>query len=351
MKKNKPSRLHFILFLILSVVAIAQLSWWVIFQVGEGARITAYQQTIWEQQMTMTSERLNEPGDMTDADLRVWLVNTFPDLILSNDGKLSVRMDAENRLDQLARKRVRMFVSEGAFFSLLLLGGVWFLYWTIKKKADLESRTTGILNLASSGMKDPIASLQRDIAQLEKNEMADDDRLKLISEIKNNIFKISHACNHVSLIRSLSAGKRKIPMTLIDIAEKAKAILSEFDSSFKDLGFIIESDIAEEIKAVTNPERWSLIARSYLLMAVKVIGHDRKIKIALISADGYGRLKITCDIITSSDEIINDQIVPEFVNLRDMAELAGGKALLNLDDDLNRISLILDLPLFTEENI
>ena len=351
MKTNKPARWHFILFVILSIVAIAQLSWWVIFQVGEGARITAYQQTIWDQQMILASERLNEPGDMTAADLNKWLAGTFPDLALSGDGELSVGADAKHRLDQLARKRVRMFVSEGAFFSLLLLGGVWFLYWTIKKKADLENSTAGILNLASSGMKNPIKSLQHDITLLEKNDMADQDRLKLVSGIKNNIFKISHACNHVSVIQSLSAGKRKISMSLVDIAEKTKAILSEFDSSFKELGFTIESDIAMDIKTVTNPERWTLIARSFLLMAARIDSKNQVLKIGLQKIDGQARLTVARENIVDVKRIITEQIEPELSNLNSLAALLGGRTMLYKTSDPDRLALTLETPLFAEENI
>ncbi|MEE9553971.1 MAG: hypothetical protein V3W18_06695 [candidate division Zixibacteria bacterium] len=350
MKKNRPTRWHFILFLILSVVALAQLSWWVIFQVGEGNRISTHQNDIWIQQMATAEQRLDETGD-SDIVSKQWLQNTFPDLELSLDGELTVTSEAKKRLDTVARKRVRMFVSEGAFFSLLIFAGIWFLYWTIKKKTDLENQTAGILTMASAVMKDPAELLQRDIELLEQSGISEPERTRLIAGIKTHIFKISHACNHVSVIQSLAAGKRKISINLTDLSKKTASILSEFDNPFEQLELSVEIDIEENVKAVTNPERWSLIARSYLLMAARIVADDKGINIALRNTDGYARLNVSCEIMAKSDEIINAQIEPEFENLRAMAELIGGKGMLSKADDSNMITFVLDLPLFIEENI
>ena len=147
-----------------------------------------------------------ESVDLPRDEQSLWLEVNFPDLMLDmKSGNLAVTPEAEDRLNNLAHKRVRMFVSEGAFFSLLVLTGVWFFYWALRKRIELETRTAEILSAASSGLQKPIAALRDDVGTLSEIVSANPEGRDMVNKMRYNLRMITDTCENVSLVRMFSA--------------------------------------------------------------------------------------------------------------------------------------------------
>ncbi len=338
MKNRGSFRWHFVLFVVLSLVAIAQLSWWVIFQVREGARISDNQRLIWNQQMELVLRRLDSPEGQNPAQFREWLNNTFPDLALSDDGRsLTITEQAENRLDGLARKRVRMFVSEGAFFSLLVLSGVWFLYWTLRRKVEMENQTAGIISAASTGIKNPISALGEDILALSGTNLSESGRDELLSRMKSNIGAISETCDRMSMLRLLSASRRKTPLSLNNLSEAAGALFAEIDGTLKTSGFKLESSVEPGLSSVTNLERWLAAVRGLMQIAMRITG-EKIIKADFSRIENKAVLRISRrGVFESSGDHEFDSaymlFAPEFNMIKETGEMTGAEISLARTDD------------------
>ena len=164
MNYNNPRRWHFVIFIVLSAVAIAQLSWWVVFQVQQGDRLIEAQMEIWNQQIAVAEMHLQR-SEMEFSERERWLEEHLPDLEFTEDhDNIVVTVTAMAALENKAKKHVRMFVSEGAFFSLLVLAGIWFLYWALRERFQIEKRTAQILASAVDELNKPLESLSRMIA-------------------------------------------------------------------------------------------------------------------------------------------------------------------------------------------
>ena len=349
MKKSNQLRLHFILFLILSVVAIAQLSWWVIFQVKEGSRITSQQTEVWNQQIIIARAYF-EIADLADAEKSLWLKTNFPDLQLEKESRvLIVTADAQRRLNNLAQKRVRMFVSEGAFFSLLVLSGVWFFYWALRKRIELENRTVGILGAASSGLKNPISTLKTDIEKLLSSGQSDSSRNELINRISSNVRKIADTCESVSLIQMLTASRRKIKLEMVNISEDTETVVNHYKDSQIKPDLEVASDVEKNLTAVTNPAYWSKIVWGLLRIVDNHVAEKTVINAKFGRESNSAILKIKCMPVMGNREIndVRDEIESELGIIRELAETIGVKIKV-LPDDGNTISLEAELPLLEE---
>ncbi len=348
MKRSNPMRLHFTLFLILSIVGIAQLSWWVIFQIGEGDRITKLQEEIWNQQTSLALSKM-EAADLSSAEMNEWLSANFSDLRLAGDQEnIEITREALDRLDKIARKRVRMFVSEGAFFSLLVLTGVWFFYWTLRKRVELENRTSAIIHAASSGMKAPIETLKQDIQNLSNSDIPLSEQKEMAGRLGSNIKKISDTCEHVSIIQMLGTSKRKIPLEVTDISAHTARIAESLKSSLQGTDTVLNLDIEPDLKAVSNPGYWSSIVQSLFRKAEDFSRIELSLSKKGIKAELYIKYDLKVKSEASSGDLTVAEVEANLEIVRELAEKIGvGIPALEADSDRG-IIIRAEIPLFDE---
>jgi signal transduction histidine kinase len=349
MKRPSPYRLHFILFLIISIIAIAQLTWWVVFQVQEGGRVSSFQRALWNQQMDIARTYF-ENAELTESEQSSWLNANFPDLRVDpENGNLTVTEKAARRLNDLAHKRVRMFVSEGAFFSLLILSGVWFFYWALRKRIELEYRTANILSAASSGLQKPIAAIRDDIGRLADIIASSQAGEDIIRRISSDVQKIADTCENVSLVRMLSTSKRKLELELIDISSRIELSVNEYRSShgLSDSKFV--SEINKDLSAVTNPHQLSRIVGEMLNIAGDYAGNKGTIDVKLKRENQSAILNI--DWRPAENNKNGNTILREIEStsaiIRELAETIGAKVVVQSEDG-EKTAFRLEVPLFEE---
>lgn len=348
MKKPNPLRLHFVIFLTLSTVAIAQLSWWVIFQVQEGARITSLQQSFWDQQRKVASAYLENTG-LSEAEKSSWLTTNFPDLELDDDGNLKITSRAAEGLNELAQKRVRMFVSEGAFFSLLVLTGVWFFYWALRKRIDLEGKIESILSSAATSLKNPITSVNEDLRAISANSKSGAVDIELLNRISFNIQKIADTCESVTLIKMLATSKRKIELELTNISTVLESVLNDYEKSHARPDFQINPDFQANLMAVTNPQQLARIIQNMIRISDNYIAEKGVIDVRLYKAPKRGILSIKWKPASENEDLeaICEKIESESGILRELSETIGVKIKVEIEEN-NSICVTAELPLLEE---
>jgi len=349
MKKSNPIKLHFTLFLILSVVALAQLSWWVIFQVQEGSRLTSQQQAVWNQQIDMARTYFNLVNPY-DAEKSPWLKANFPDLQLDTlSGEFSVSPGARQGLSRLAQKRVRMFVSEGAFFSLLVLTGIWFLFWSLRKRIELENKTAAILNAASSGLKIPVAGIRSDIESLLSSSQTGSSQREIIDKISSNLQKIADTCESVSLIQMLGASKRKIKLEMTDISRATKSAVDDYLAAHPETASRFATQIDGGLNAVTNTLQWSRIVQGILRIVENSASPGDHIRVSFSKTEDWGIFRADCESGSSVKDIdsIRREMGTESGIIRELGETIGVKIRVFIESG-NSASITAELSLLDE---
>lgn len=361
MSYNNPRRWHFILFIILSVVAIAQLSWWVIFQVQEGNRLIQEQMMIWGQQLNAARLYL-QTSDMDTIGQQQWLEKSFPDLeFTENHDDIVVTAGAMNDLERQAKKHVRMFVSEGAFFSLLVLAGIWFLYWALRERLQIERRTDQILAAASEELSEPLSSLSQLISNPSFLKEQHDLHVKWLGKMANNIQLISGALNNMHMARLMTISKRRIPLKLVDLSAETEVILENYDRIMKALRFEIEPKIVPGLSLVTNLERWELIVRGLIEIAMRIPAKEKRLEISLTE-----RREVACFEIKrflgefgESEDLENNagrakyeasKSIPGLEIVRNLAETINGRLEVSYVDDGKTIILSIEFPRLYDGN-
>jgi signal transduction histidine kinase len=291
-KPRWPFRRHFVLFLALSAFAFAQLAWWVVFQVEEGARENRIQRSVWAQQIETARVILNSSGK-SHEDFRAWLAASFPDLALGPSGVIIVNEAAQARLDRTAHARVRMFAWEGSFFILILLVGVGYMYWTMQREIVFERSQTVFLAATSHELKTPITSLRLYLETLMDRDPPPAQRAEMLATMQKDLERLTDLIDRLLQTQAIAAHRQNPILRPTNLTEETRAVLEQLTGIFDLKGFQLEVALDRDISALADPERWQVVVRNLLDNAFKYSPDGGTVAIRLTRTDSRARLVVT----------------------------------------------------------
>jgi signal transduction histidine kinase len=286
-----PFKRHFILFLALTAFGLAQLGWWVIFQVREGARLRQQQNYVWDQQI-YTARQWASANRVSPDVLRKWLT-IFPDLeIAPNGSAIVVTAAAQQRLDHMAGKRVRMFISEGAFFTLLVAAAAAYIYWTLHREMNFERRQSMFLSATSHELKTPLTSLKLYLDTMKDRDPPPEQRAEIVATMQSDVDRLSGLIEQLLQAQSVMNRARKPLLVQTDLAEETRAALGQVKGMFSVAGFDLKIRIDENLWAKTEPLRWQILVKNLLENAFKYSPRGGTVEIALTRESHSARLMV-----------------------------------------------------------
>ena len=291
MKVKRSFPRHFLIFLLLSAFGIAQLCWWVIFQVGEGGRVSREQNQVWQQQMAMARQWAAQAHPAPEQ-FRAWL-SAFPDLqVAANGTGVEVSRTAIARLDHLARGRMRMFIFEGAFFSLLVGAGVIYIYWTLRREVEFERRQAMFLSATSHELRTPITSLRLYLDTLRERELPPEQKAEAMATMQGDLERLSDLINRLLQAQAVTNPTLKPVLQRTDLAEETRFAIEHVQSLFNHGGCELRVSLESGLFAMTEPDRWQTIAKNLLENAHKYSPQGGKVEIELTRAGNRARLTV-----------------------------------------------------------
>ncbi len=293
LKKTFPLRRHFALFSVLSLFALAQLSWWVYFQVREGERVTHIQKQHWEQELQMARQQRADYSP-TSPQYAQWLTQTFEDLeIASGTGELRVKASAQHRLDHVAGQRIRMFVAEGLFFSLLLLIGVLYMYRTLQTELAIEQRQSVFIAATSHELKTPITSLRLYVDTLLKLKLPPETQQEILTTMRQDVSRLNDLIESLLHAQALMKGHAGQPLQPTDLSDETRIAIDEMKNRFDPGKHPLNVDLDYGVMAMADPQRWQLIIKNLLDNAHKYSPVGGAIDVFLTRMDGVARLTVS----------------------------------------------------------
>ncbi|MBK6765625.1 MAG: HAMP domain-containing histidine kinase [bacterium] len=261
-----PFRRHFVVFALISLFAIAQLTWWSIFQFHEGRRILSTQESYWTQQISIATEKRHELGGDFDG----WLLRAFSDLESASGGAIRVSMSARQRLDELAGSRMRMFISEGAFFGLLVLVGVLYMFRTLREEIAIEHRQSVFLAATSHELKTPITSLRMYLDTLRERALPPEKRAEMLEVMSVDLDRLNDLIERLLQAQKVLTADSDTACEHVDISEETVRAVKEMVHRIEFTGkFRLNIDTEYGRHAHADPRRWQLVVKNLVDNAVK----------------------------------------------------------------------------------
>jgi len=244
---NKRLALITLVYWILLSYIIAALIWWFI--------------ALNQQNEAMTAVKLSE------------LVQTDPQY----HKKAAAIQDANQR------KRAQ-YIGEGATFLALILLGAVFVYRATRRQLRLSRQQQNFMMTVTHELKTPIALARLNLETLQRRQLPDEQRNKLLSNTINETDRLNLLCNNILLASQLDAGGYKSNKTQVDLSDMAETAILEFSNRFSEREF--RSNIEDGIVVFGEELLLQMLMNNLVENALKYSPKSKPVIISLTKADG-----------------------------------------------------------------
>ncbi len=271
-----------LLLLFLTLFILAQVSWWLVFQIRSGERMKAHQREIWQQEIHIAQiVRSNQfPGN--SHRFSQWLESHYGHLVLREEGSIAPSDEALAQLEAQTSRTVRMFAMEGAFFAVVVLMGVVFLYRRMRHETLLQRQHATFIAAVSHELKTPLTGLRLMNETLLLRPLDREQALTIHENMQENLNRLEQLVEHLLATRLIGERQLLAARSLHNVSQLTLQTIAELKTRLprEDLERLHVS-VEENLHSRLIPEQWSLVVSNLLGNALKYSQRDQAVELQL----------------------------------------------------------------------
>lgn len=287
LKFNQTRALQ-VAFLLLFLVAVGQVTWWILDQVAFTDAVQQRIATLYEEDAELA--RLLLSRGMEPERVRQLL----PQIMIDDSG---VNVDPA-LLAQLAderRSRLNRYGWEGTFFLLVLIAGMGILARAIWQERVLRERQRNFVAAVSHEFKSPLASLQLAVETLSMRDLGREDRERLVQRMLRDISRLQAMVSNILDTSRLEQGRIALAAESVDLRHETASTIEEVwrDSAAPDVE--IRHDVPDGIEIDADPIAVRTVLRNLLDNAIKATtaAGGGTVTVSAIVQNGYANMMVT----------------------------------------------------------
>ena len=268
-------------FVVVLVVATAQVVWWIWDQGTSSRRQIERVQQLYADDAA-AARACAEQGMPPEE-----LARLYPHLELSS---ATYEVDPLV-LDDLRRERnskINQYVWEGGFFLLVLFSGMIICWRAIRSEAELRGRQQDFLAAVSHELKSPLAGLQLTAQTMARRPMLEPDRQRWVGRILSDVQRLGTMISNILDTTRLERGEIETtpePLVLRDAVDKA---VQDVQLRAEEASATIDQRIDPRWQVQADPAGLDTVIRNLVENAVHAVAARRGGRIEL-SAERDGR--------------------------------------------------------------
>jgi len=241
----KP-RTSLVIFGLVVALCLAQVGWWIIFQV-------------------------NETNKMERAAI----------LLDQGDAAAAARALGGGDLGEQARRRRWMFASEGATLGVLVLIGIILFWITTERERRTRQMHERFLAGTTHELKTPLATMRLGLQSLAAGRVSADRTDEYLETMLDAVGRLERGVANVLGAAGLHAGRRKMNFRSCDVVIDLNAVVEEMRPIFVDAGIELSVDAPAELLARHDSDAVRTILRNLLDNACKFCGSGDSVTVGL----------------------------------------------------------------------
>lgn len=250
------------LYVVFVMLLVAQSIWWVVYLGREGENFGRYYlQRLRTDQLHAAYLVETLPSVAEDPELN--LGEVFPALIFNKDEtgvEVTINPESMAAIAVEVRRRQRMFLWEGSFFLLVLLGGLALVTTAFVRETRFKRARELFLTGVTHEFKTPLASLQLYTETLSRSDLDSDKREGILLRMQDDLERLGAMVEQVLAVSRLGVA-HATTRDLINLGEEAKQALSGFQPLLNGTG--------AKLQYVVSSGCWMMGDREALRMVVR----------------------------------------------------------------------------------
>ncbi len=136
--------------------------------------------------------------------------------------------EKQNKIEIEKNRKTTQYIGEGATFLLLILTGAVFVFRAINRQFKLSQQQQNFMMAITHELKTPIAVTRLNLETLQKRNLNDEQRQKLISTTIQEASRLDALCNNMLLTNQIELGGYNIVKEKIDFAQLVRECVHDF---------------------------------------------------------------------------------------------------------------------------
>ncbi len=232
---------------------------------------------------------------------RDWLRIFFPDVLYKSgpdsskspgDALTVARLSIDPAKAELVlegrRGRVRMFVSEGIFFLLLILIGALSIHRALRQSAALERQQQNFLAAVTHELKSPLASIRLFSETVSARELSDAKRREVMDKITQDVIRLEEMVDDVLEAATLSRETYHPQLVDTDLSAAIQSYSELYRPRAERAGIRWQTQIPPGLRARTDYRHLRRAVGAVLDNAIKYSQHvsgDKSVQLGLTHSD------------------------------------------------------------------
>jgi two-component system, OmpR family, sensor histidine kinase CiaH len=267
--------------------------WWVFFLVREGENYEKYHLQRHKTDIAAAYFML-ETSNLKIDSYQSFLDRHFSHLqIIDSESGLQIVVDSKihHEIHKESKRRQKMFIAEGAFFVLLLLAGTSILTLAVRREQQFKRARELFLAGATHELKTPLACLRLYTETLQRPELDDSHRGKIMSSMIEDMDRLENIIEQVlsgSSEENIGGGKIEI----FDVRQETELIVDEISRFVADNNATVTLALQDDCRMSGNRSTLGVALRNLMRNAV-LYAEPAEISITLRKKDNRLLLSVS----------------------------------------------------------
>jgi len=174
---------------------------------------------------------------------------------------------AINAIEVEKARNTTTYVSEGITFLALILIGAVFVYRAVRQQLKLQQQQQNFMMAITHELKTPIAVARLNLETLQKHQLDDAKKQKLIQMTLQEITRLNNLASNVLVSSQLEGGRYRIIKEELNLSDLVKNCVQDFTHRFPDRHW--QAHIEPELDVVGDPLLLEILVNNLLENAIK----------------------------------------------------------------------------------
>jgi len=177
------------------------------------------------------------------------------------------------------KRNTTKYMSEGATFLALILVGAVFVYRAVGRQLRTQQQQQNFMMAVTHELKTPIAVAKLNLETIQKHQLDDARRQKLIQMTLQEANRLNDLTNNILVSSQLEGNKNTLSKEELNLSDLVKSCVNDFKARFPDRNW--DSSIQEEIEITGDTLLLTILVNNLLENAMKYSPKNKTINCRL----------------------------------------------------------------------
>lgn len=192
------------------------------------------------------------------------------------------------------------YLGEGITFLALILIGAVFVYRAVRRQLKTQQQQQNFMMAVTHELKTPIAVAKLNLETLQKHQLDDNKRQKIIQMTLQETNRLNTLTNNILVSSQLEDGRYAVSKEELNLSDLVKSSVSDFRSRFPERSW--QTGIDEEVEITGDSLLLTILVNNLLENAIKYSPKEKTVYCSLYREKGRIVLEVKDEGIGIADE-------------------------------------------------